>query len=675
MATPGHIAITTSGTKTRLLIDPTTYSKVDITDFAPRAVTGTPAFSTLGLYLDVAQDGFRHGFGKEEFSEPVSYSYVGHQVDTRHDFISLWTNFTTAIAATTGLVVTKYIKFSGFDILGTTAGISIFQTDDTTVKDLAFTAVRDIISNGKYLFLSTGTRMKIAWLGQPSSTTSTTATFSAAAFETTDQWATNGKAWVFEGTGSVAEATITASTGTVVTVSSWPSGTPNTGSYILLIADAGNAGNPPNNFSKMAIFGGSMWAVQSSTRFLHFWSEINGTDAEGGGLTDAGAITVGPPGAIIRSLQPYQNQLWAFRDDGAWTINEQDVDGLAYHTLDVSAQASTQNFLSTIVWNGFLIYPVRNTLMKYRSGEQDISPPTFGFKHPPKRFGWFRGFAARGRFLFLLAKSNEAFSDESTEASAGFVSLLCHDGVGWHKLMDIPIAAPNSANMWLDAEDDYLWIYANDPSVGKGSVYKIQLQTNTDLPFASYPTTGDHNLYTSYYFLDMRRVSKSFASLTMRGEFPSGATVIVSYRLDAATSWTSLGTFSSDMQEVAFGATVTGKRVQFRLNLQTSTSTNTPLIKTLILKTMLRPQVLYGVSCDVIVSDDVTDQAQLKLGSTAKEVRAALLAARNSVPPITFQDIHGDSASAYLSSLRFLTIQYEDSDKVQELARVTIVYV
>jgi hypothetical protein len=89
---------------------------------------------------------------------------------------------------------------------------------------------------------------------------------------------------------------------------------------------------------------------------------------------------------------------------------------------------------------------------------------------------------------------------------------------------------------------------------------------------------------------------------------------------------------------------------------------------------MLRPTVQYGVNCDVLLADNLTDHTRNAVGHTAKETRTNLRAARNSVAPITIVDLFGDSWTGYLSSLKFVPVAYEDSDAVQSIAHCTFVF-
>jgi hypothetical protein len=682
----GHIGVTISGTEYRFNIETNSYFEVDITDFAPRAVSGTPALSQLGLYLDVGQTGWRHGFGQETFADPAAYQYAGSYIDTRHEGIRLFTKEGASEVDVSFGQVLKYLAVEGFDTNGVRVPLDlVILSQDIylkrpvagswiTVNDGAG-AYRDILYNGKYTFAARNSRMQKYYFAQPTAATTTTLTFADADFERDDMWNT-GKAILFDGTSATETKTISDSTAAgVITVSSpFSAPTPDTTTWVCLVANAGVAANPPTKFNQLAIFGGFMWGYERNTNFLHFWSEADGNDAEGGGTVDPAVVPVGTGSPPIINMYPFQNQLWVAKHNGLWTVQDMDSNNLAYHALPYDTESQSLNFKAMTVFNGFLIYTMRNRIYKFKSGIQDITPPTFDEKHPGKMFGNFTYLTPRGPFLYCLGQSNAAYADETNETVTGFYSLLCYDGVGWHKLWTVPWTDVSAASLWLDPRQDKLRI-AVTRTGGSDYLYPIQLQTFSELPTDSYTTSTYHNLYTSYYDFGMSRIPKSFASITLGGEFPTNTQVRVQYRIGDATAWSTLGSYTTDMQEISFPVGTTGKRIQFRVQLYTTTAANSPIVKRFIIKLMVRPQVLYGVTCDIIVADSPIDPRKHRTAMSGKDTRAALKAARDSVSPITFTDIYGVSASAYLSTLRFITVAYEDQEGVQTLARCTFVYV
>jgi hypothetical protein len=495
----GHVALTVDNTRYEFVVDPDSYSEVDIVDFAPRAVAGTPAFSEMGLYLDVAQMGFGHGFGRVTYSEPQSYQYTGNGVDTSHDFITLYTDLTLLTSGASFHLRKMFTHRETLIGIGDT-GIYILEPDGS-LGLMDTMVLRDGISNGDYLFLTNSTRMWVGDLGAVASATSTTLTTATDAEWTLDLF-NGGYIYIYYGTGAgQAAVAVTDTTADTLTVASW--GTqPDETSYFVVLAPAGVDGNPPNNFDKLGISGGYMWGAEYRNPWLHFWAESDGTDVEGGQDTDVDAVRVGPGDFRIKNLLSVQNQLYVFREDGVWAIGD---DNVAYHTLDFGDQVHQYNFWSVVVWNGFTIFPIRRSLYKYRSGLQDMTPPPFTDQLTFLSFGEFRGLVARGKYLYALGQCNGSNAGEESSEGTGFVALLKTDGVGWHKVAAFSHTNPSDFGLWLDPAADRLYVYIKDSGTEHGYLYYVKLDTHSELPYPSYPVAGAHNWYSSYYGGPRRR--------------------------------------------------------------------------------------------------------------------------------------------------------------------------
>lgn len=668
----GQIKVGVAGDTKALPIDPNSYSEVDIVDFAPRA-GGTLNFAELGLYLDVSQENFQHGFGKWIFSESQSYAYTGNQVDTRHGHLSLFTK-PVSLGTAGATVPRKLIVHKGTPLF--VSGTSLFglNTNGTALDGIWTSNFYEVLSTGTYIFATrTGAANQLALLDvlPVVSATSNVLTFAA-----TTGWEVNvfqgGSVHIYDGTGNGQVKTIASNTANTITITTTFSPIPDATSKASPLKTVGNGANPPLNFGKLEVFGGFFWSYEQGTNFLHFWSNINGSNAEGGGTADAAVVQVGSKATVIRNIIAFNNQLWVFKDDGAWVVGE---DNLAYHTLNYASEQSSLNFQSIAVWAGFLIFPIRNSVYKYRSGLQDITPPHWDELPPYKQFGNFKGFTSVGNWFYMIGSSNvaNATDEPATESTAGFASVMASDGVGWHKILDIPATAPT--DYWMGHDPINNMLYVATLVAGSTTLWRIPLQALSSLPYDSYDTAINHHFYTSYFDLGFKRIPKSFASVTLSGEFPTNTSVSIEFRIDDTTTWTTLGTFDSELEEVAFPTGTTGRRVQLRLRLITTSSTVSPIVRAIILKVMVRPEVLYGVNCNVIIASGQQDQRQGQVGLTSAQILAHLRAARSSTAPITFTDIFGVEHPAYLSSLRVLTQQYENETHVETVGRCTFVYV
>jgi len=678
-----HISMTVGGQKYNFIIDPNSFSEVDVIDWAPRAISGTPHRSELGNYLDVGQEDFGHGYGFERFEEEASYAWTGHGVDTSHGFAQLYTA-PTAVHNLTDWRINKMIIHRGKKLFATEnisngtdrQGIYVEKANGVLARigSAGIAGMRDIISNGKHFFV---TRNGCMMVGDAIDVTGSNA--SQIIVDSDTDWTTDlfasGACYVYEGTGAGDTYTVTTNSGYVLTMAETVTPLPDGTSKIVVIGNTGVGGNPPNYFNKLWIFGGYMWGAEYDKSWVHPWSELDGLDAEGAQDTDAAAVPIGPGQVPINNMKTHQNQLWVFREDGAWIVGD---DNIAYHILDYSKESHSSNFQTVCVWNGFLYFSIRNNLLKYKSGLQNVTPPLWDEHWPYKTFGDYVGLTPMGDFLYVIGRSNETNSLETTETQA-FASLMKTDGVGWHKVSDISHASgiDRAYGVWADPVDNRLW-YAYNAADGSDTTYLayIQLQALSELPYASFPTSANHNLYASYVDVDMMRVDKSYASLFLDAEFPTSTSIIVYYRVDDDTALTTLGTFNSATKTVAFPSTLIGKRIQPVFNLQTSNSARSPILRAFVLKLMIRPDTLYGISCEVLVEDDLfaPGRSRLPMGK-ATAIRTALKAARDSKTPITFVNPWGESTSAYVASLRFVIREMEETGKVPTVARITVVNV
>jgi hypothetical protein len=679
-----HVKMNVNGETYTFLIRPESWSKVDIVDFSPRVVTGMPSRSELGLYLDVGQESFLHGYGEERFVSSQRYAYTGHLVDTSHGFACLYTQpeLVGSVSASSTLPPSWCIH-RDLVFIGTYTNLYVVRPSTGTLTSIiAMDLVTDLLSTGTRMFIArrgtdTSARMYLSDAGQVQTATSNTLVPMIAPYWKTNIWA-GGMVMIVDGRGMGQIYPVASNTSTTITISGTWSTVPDTTSYFVVWNNGGSSSNPPYDFTKLALFGGYVWAAESYEPWLHYWADTEGETAEGGQGTDVNAIRVGPGNYFINNMIAFNNQLLVMREDGIWAIGD---DNVAYHLLNFGDEAHINNFRAACVWNGFLYFSVRNKLYRYKSGIQDVTPPPWDKHWPYKTFGDFRALVPRGKFLYAFGMGSTTNAIEATETSMFGVMLKTDDAVSWHKVLDISAAPSDIVGVpiaFLDPVGDYIY-YGGQRSSGTVNIYRVKLDPMGELPYKNFPTTGSHNLYLSYYDLGMIPINKSFARVTLDGDFPTGTSVVVSYRVDNETNFTTLGTITATNMYCNFPSGVTGKRIQLRLDLRTTSSSYTPVVRAVILKCMARPDVKYGCTFDVLVEDDQANAWYGSAGTTAAQIRQGLEAARASVAPIIFTDIHGDSAPAYLSSLRYMLHDYvnENGEVVRTslVARCTIVYV
>ena len=125
----------------------------------------------------------------------------------------------------------------------------------------------------------------------------------------------------------------------------------------------------------------------------------------------------------------------------------------------------------------------------------------------------------------------------------------------------------------------YLWLGCASTTDG---IYYLDIDTNMSL-------TG--TLYTSWYQGDHKHVLKTWYSITLyTTNCDSNKTIAVSYKKEFDSSYTSLGTISSNSANTLyFGDSVVTKKLQLKLDFASNSATSSPQLEGLSLRCASRP--------------------------------------------------------------------------------------
>ena len=171
--------------------------------------------------------------------------------------------------------------------------------------------------------------------------------------------------------------------------------------------------------------------------------------------------------------------------------------------------------------------------------------------------------------------------------------------------------------------------------------------------FTSGSSAGQ--FYTSYYTTNFTDADKAFLSLQLLTDgLDSTNTIAVSYQVSELAltgSWTTLATFNSDNDTKFFSSTTTGKKIRFKLDFTSDSTSASPTLLGIIL-----------TGTDGIIADQFWDLLILAednaLGgnrSTAKQsgktIRDQLTTWRNTTWPLTFYDRDETSYSVKIVEL------------------------
>ncbi len=428
-------------------------------------------------------------------------------------------------------------------------------------------------------------------------------------------------------------------------------------------SNVGSDSNPPNDMAHLCLHGGYFWASEDGKNWLHWAEEEDLSDLEGGEDADTAAIHVGPGDIPIVNMISYGGQLYVAREDGAWVVGD---DLIARQLMPFSTERHANNFKTMCVWKGHLYFSLRHRLYRYTGSTLiDVTPPRYDEVFPYMTYGEFENLTPRGNHLYVTARDTETTWNEV---------LLCYDGVGWHKLLTLT-TSPYVVNvMNLSTTTDRLWL--NYTGAAVATAY-ISLQSLSDLPYATFPVTGDHFLYSSKFDAGFVDVRKTWRSMRVRTNNCSATqTISVDYAIDDG-AWGNIGQITtSPYQELFFPDcdiySTHGKFIQLRFNLKTAAAAQSPILESFAVKYMLRPTAVWGWQANIVIADRlVTLQGRVQHEFTADEQIAALRTMRDATCPVTLTDPWGTEHAAYISSINISGAEWKQSESIQTIARVS----
>ncbi len=594
-------------------IDLPTYRVRDIVDFAPRASTpgGSIIHAELGLYQPYMKTDWRHGLGFMWETDAMGYIQTDGQVDTRHPGVAmLFTDFvndSSAQAAQGFNSVQNYDEADAGDLddrvlsWGST-GASIRSTDGTSWAALESTAeVKFILETQNYVHL------------------------------------------FLDGLRPVV---ITKATG---------------------VADSdGGVGDSSLDYNWAIAHAGSIYCGKDDASLIfratqEDLSDLIGDVSDGGSPETAGSyVVIGGNYETIGAIV-FNGQLLVSRADGLFLIGG---DLSAKRMLDFSNQVSTTNFRSMAVFNGYLMFPIRDTVYQWNGSTLvDVTPPMLTDTFPYTTYGRFDNFVAVNQFMFATARTNESTYEEH---------ILCWDGVGWHKLLEpITDGSGEIVGMGYDAQNNFLWFSTDDAT---DTVNYVAFQDLSSFPFADFPTTGTHRITSSRMGMGFRRVTKSTPSIIVEGSNLSAARyLLVSYQLDGGTifEWgdrngstgnnnghvTSTGITTLTDPTGAGNSTIEYNFIQVHIDFVSDSSAQTPVLEGWTLRFIMRPATLYGHSMSIIAASNLKVGAARRGLRSVRDIYSAIDTARASTAPITLVDPFGVSVTGYVASTERVAVE------------------
>ncbi len=423
------------------------------------------------------------------------------------------------------------------------------------------------------------------------------------------------------------------------------------------------------DYAWIHIHNGKIYAGERETNLVHYSTTADLSDLEGG-ESDIEAISVGVGETPVLGAITFAGFLYLSRSDGLWSVGD---DNIARKVLDYSNVASDTNFRGMAVHNGYLVFPIQNSLFQWNGSRvSDITPGRLNDEFPYLAYGRFANLLAAQSYLYCTARSNE---DTYTE------SILCFDGVGWHKLCDPITDGDGSISMLeYDPINNYLWYHIDSDPQG---TYYIPLQSTSLYPYTEFPTTGTHSWISSRWDMGFRRITKSSPSILIEGRNLLNQQVYmeVFYSLDGG-AWIPWGQVTRDgYTELTLPGgfqTQEYNYIQLRVDLHTTDATQSPILEGVTLRFLMRPDVALGWNINLPVADNLI-YGSYENTFTAQELWNGLQEARRSKPPIKYTDIDGNEYFVYITAMtsqaieRHGDVENANSPSIERLININII--
>lgn len=407
------------------------------------------------------------------------------------------------------------------------------------------------------------------------------------------------------------------------------------------------------DFKQLVIYEGYIFGFIDDTNQVHYTSTEDLSLMEGE-TTDTNIVYCGPTGIKILKLITYAGKLYAMTQHGVWVLS--DDKKIFRMVLDYVTEQSSNNFKSSIVFNGMMYYSIRDRLYSWNGARyNEITPRKLTDTFPYVVYGNFNNFVESDGFLYCTARTNETVYSEV---------LLCYDGAAWHKLMDVIDDGVGSVSMLaIDTLNSKLWYHIEMPN--SNQTFYVNMPEIGDYPTGDFPTTGNHYLFTSRIDAGFREVTKSSPSIEIQASNVTASRYIsVAYSIDGG-AWVTWGSITSNgvtkLTTPGGNNTIEYKYIQFRFQFVTDDATESPIFEGMVLRILLRPNEFYGWNFNVVVATTM-DSLGGEDSRSSYEIEADLKTARTSKAPIVFVDLFGVSRYGYISSLTFLGVEYHNEE-------------
>jgi hypothetical protein len=259
-------------------------------------------------------------------------------------------------------------------------------------------------------------------------------------------------------------------------------------------------------------------------------------------------------------------------------------------------------------------------------------------------------------------------------ASDSFRTLIASpNGTDWHELRPsgLTVAASNGLGVrGMATLGGVLYMTEEKSAAGSVKVYKLD-------PAAYNPSA---TLESTRFDADLPAVDKAWRRVTVtHTPLASGQSIAIDYRLDGATSWTSLvsnNSVGTTTSTATFANGTYGREIELRYTIGSGGS-NTATVKSVLVEYGLVPDTRREWTFDVLLEGEASAPMRLLDGSlethTGAQLSMQLWTDRGTKGTVAFVDLDGTSYRAYFADVTETVAKLPHRDGWQTRARVKLV--
>ena len=355
--------------------------------------------------------------------------------------------------------------------------------------------------------------------------------------------------------------------------------------------------------------------------------------AWGTNLTFAAVLPFQDQWGRINGIKEYNNELWIGREGTVYAATGTVIDEIKLDEIHTAMESSNCQTMMTA--NAYLYFNLGSGVERYLSGTLDDVGPNRDTGLPSERQGVVSSLVAyQGRYFAAVDGNTSNYS-----------SVLMYNGTGWNEIYRAPAAGLRITAMQFQAI----------PGAALDRLYFTQGNDVVWIPFPSmtidpthdtnYRYTHEATLTSGYIYCGMSDAYKFFKAVTLFTENLADGSVFieVDYRIDNDSGWTPIegeyATSPVSSNDILAGLGVKGKRIQYRLRLQTTNNSISPKIKTVVVENVSKVPIKYSYAFQYRAQDKEVNLLGEPEGMDAYEKQAILDGWAEDLTPLTMRSL------------------------------------